>query len=364
MGLGSHLGVDIVTSAGTPVQSIGAGKVINAGWGAGWGNYITIEHTLTDGTKIWSNYGHLSSIAVAKGDTAIIGQKIGEVGNTGNSYGNHLHFQIDITDQLHPYYYVRCGTGKNPINIVNTGDCRSSLTDNTIDPIAFLETGARIQPPVFIPGTPAPTIPTAPTSATIETIKSKPLVMIDRTRIKSREELLEEEATEYLKSHRITVKLPDNGTILRSGITLGFEIESRDLGGALVTSNLPGPGITIQFDTRKVSVFPEKINILEGGQRALSLTPRGTGETVVTFMYGRTFIGQKKLSILARTEQVTTRNVELRSPRTLTLGAESDMYVSPLTPSGAYVGGNFYPERYRLEVTKGKAKFCLDTPIK
>ena len=66
MGLGSHLGVDIVTSAGTPVQSIGAGKIINAGWGAGWGNYISIEHTLIDGTKIWSNYGHLSAITVSK----------------------------------------------------------------------------------------------------------------------------------------------------------------------------------------------------------------------------------------------------------------------------------------------------------
>ncbi len=188
--------------------------------------------------------------------------------------------------------------------------------------------------------------------------------MIDRTRIKSREELLEEEATEYLKSHRITVKLPDNGTILRSGIPLGFEIESRDLGGSLVNSNLPGLGISIQFDTRKLGVFPERINILEGGRRALSLTPRGIGETVVNFMYGRTFIGQKKLSILARTEQVTTSSIELRSPRALSLGAESDIYASPLTPNGAYVGGNFYPERYRLEVTKGKAKFCLNTPLK
>ena len=192
-----------------------------------------------------------------------MGQKIGEVGNTGNSYGNHLHFQIDITDQLHPYYYVRCGAGKSPINIVNTGDCRSSLIDNTIDPIAFLETGTRTLPTTQVPGIPAPTNPIPPSSNTIEAIKTRPPVVIERTRIKSREELLEEEATEYLKSHRIAVKLPDNGTILRSGTTLGFEIESRDLGGSLVTSNLPGPGITIQFDVRKVSVFPEKVNILE-----------------------------------------------------------------------------------------------------
>lgn len=109
VGYGSHEGIDIATSAGTPVLSIGEGIIINAGWLAGWGNVITIKHTISDGKSIFSNYAHLSKVLVAKGSTVHASDIIGEVGNTGNSYGNHLHFQIDTTDQSHPYYYVTCG---------------------------------------------------------------------------------------------------------------------------------------------------------------------------------------------------------------------------------------------------------------
>jgi murein DD-endopeptidase MepM/ murein hydrolase activator NlpD len=119
IGLGSHLGVDIATSAGTPVLAIADGVVDRSDTVSGWGVVITIKHTLADKTVIYSNYAHLSQRVVSKGDSVRLGQKIGEVGNTGISYGNHLHFQIDITNQLHPYYYSSCAKGKNPINIVN-----------------------------------------------------------------------------------------------------------------------------------------------------------------------------------------------------------------------------------------------------
>jgi murein DD-endopeptidase MepM/ murein hydrolase activator NlpD len=106
VGYGSHLGVDIATAQGTPVRSIGDGEVMSAGWQSGWGNTISIKHTLTDG--IYSNYAHLLKTSVVKGARLKAGDSIGEVGNTGNSYGNHLHFQIDSTNQAHPYYYVTC----------------------------------------------------------------------------------------------------------------------------------------------------------------------------------------------------------------------------------------------------------------
>lgn len=109
VGYGSHLGVDIATAQGTPVHSIGDGVVVSAGWATGWGNIITIKHTLSDGKAIYSNYAHLSKTSVLKGSIVQAGSTIGEVGNTGNSYGNHLHFQLDTTTQAHPYYYVTCG---------------------------------------------------------------------------------------------------------------------------------------------------------------------------------------------------------------------------------------------------------------
>lgn len=109
VGYGSHLGVDIATAQGTPVLSIGEGQVLTAGWLAGWGNTVVIKHTLSDGKALYSSYAHLSKTLVAKNTTVRAGDTIGEVGNTGNSYGNHLHFQIDATNQAHPYYYVTCG---------------------------------------------------------------------------------------------------------------------------------------------------------------------------------------------------------------------------------------------------------------
>lgn len=100
--------MDIATAQGTPVQSIGDGEIISSGWLAGWGNAVSIKHTLADGKAIYSNYAHLSKTSVTKGTIVKAGTKIGEVGNTGNSEGNHLHFQIDTSNQAHPYYYVTC----------------------------------------------------------------------------------------------------------------------------------------------------------------------------------------------------------------------------------------------------------------
>jgi murein DD-endopeptidase MepM/ murein hydrolase activator NlpD len=69
VGQGSHMGVDIATSLGTPVYAIGDGEVLVAGWQSGWGNTISIKHTLDDGSNIYSNYAHLSAISVKVGDT-------------------------------------------------------------------------------------------------------------------------------------------------------------------------------------------------------------------------------------------------------------------------------------------------------
>ncbi len=98
---GGHQGTDIATAKGTPVYSIADGKVLEAGTDIGWGNYVSIEHSIR-GKKIISNYAHLSKILIEKGDSVDMGDKIGEVGSTGNSTGNHLHFQIDLPNVFHP----------------------------------------------------------------------------------------------------------------------------------------------------------------------------------------------------------------------------------------------------------------------
>ncbi|MDD3645996.1 MAG: M23 family metallopeptidase [Candidatus Gracilibacteria bacterium] len=143
VGNGGHLGTDIATSQGTPVYSIADGKVINAKSDLSWGKHVTVEHTIR-GKKVFSNYSHLSKLNVNVGDTVRAGTKVGEVGSTGNSTGNHLHFQIDLDTSFHPYYpdYKTCPYSY--YDITENGACSDQIQANTIDPLLFLETNGSI----------------------------------------------------------------------------------------------------------------------------------------------------------------------------------------------------------------------------
>lgn len=85
-----HTGIDLAAPTGTPVRSTLYGKVATTGYSNVYGNYVILTHD--DGYQ--SLYGHLSSIAVRRGQTIEQGVLIGRVGNTGYSTGSHLHFSI------------------------------------------------------------------------------------------------------------------------------------------------------------------------------------------------------------------------------------------------------------------------------
>lgn len=93
----SHAGVDISAATGTPVYSISDGKVVFAeyGYNGGYGNKIVVQHYI-NGQNYTSLYGHLSAINVNVGDIVTKDSVIGFVGNTGNSYGSHLHLNLCI----------------------------------------------------------------------------------------------------------------------------------------------------------------------------------------------------------------------------------------------------------------------------
>ena len=87
-----HTGVDLASPRGTPIYAAGDGIVEKAGWSSGYGNYTLLRHV--NGYE--TGYGHQSKIIVKPGDKVRQGQLIGYVGSTGNSTGNHLHFEIKI----------------------------------------------------------------------------------------------------------------------------------------------------------------------------------------------------------------------------------------------------------------------------
>ena len=80
---------------GEPVYSIGHGVVVYSGWNTAQGNIIQIEHTLADGSQVWSQYSHLDKRLAATGETVWRRQQIGTVGRgPNNSFTAHLHFEI------------------------------------------------------------------------------------------------------------------------------------------------------------------------------------------------------------------------------------------------------------------------------
>ncbi len=85
-----HNGLDFGIVVGTPIKSTMDGKVISAGWNdQGYGNLVIVENG-----AYRTYYAHLSSIPVAVGDSVKAGSTIGLSGNTGNSTGPHLHYEI------------------------------------------------------------------------------------------------------------------------------------------------------------------------------------------------------------------------------------------------------------------------------
>jgi murein DD-endopeptidase MepM/ murein hydrolase activator NlpD len=101
-----HLGIDISGNTGDAVLASASGVVTMAqgGYNYGYGNVIQIDH----GNGYVTVYAHLDSIGVSTCASVFAGQFIGTVGNTGNSFGSHLHFEVrEGGANINPQYVVQ-----------------------------------------------------------------------------------------------------------------------------------------------------------------------------------------------------------------------------------------------------------------
>ncbi|GAB3601274.1 M23 family metallopeptidase [Microbacterium tumbae] len=110
----SHNGADMVAPAGTPIYAAASGVVrVSSESYYGYGVGIVIDHVI-GGTRVSTLYGHMTygSRVVQAGQTVEAGQLIGLVGNTGRSYGAHLHFEVRINDSLvEPIAWLKANAG-------------------------------------------------------------------------------------------------------------------------------------------------------------------------------------------------------------------------------------------------------------
>lgn len=116
-GYSGHTGIDIgQNGSGGPIYSIGVGQVIAAGYNivSGGGNQVLIVHNY-NGQQVISSYCHMSSINVSKGQYVDASTQVGTIGQTGNAFGPHLHFELSSGD----YGWNPGGSWINPRNMVN-----------------------------------------------------------------------------------------------------------------------------------------------------------------------------------------------------------------------------------------------------
>lgn len=139
-----HNGIDISAGGTPPIVAAASGKVVKASdSGDGYGNCVIIQHS--DG--YYTLYGHMSSLNVTVGENVSQGQQIGIMGTTGNSTGNHLHFEIEKFDgdfSMAKYY---TNERLDPVNFFND-DCSSiggasglNLTNDQIKDFAIMVKG-------------------------------------------------------------------------------------------------------------------------------------------------------------------------------------------------------------------------------
>ncbi len=134
-----HHGVDILNKFGTPVHAAADGLVVFAGpdvlpvyspWANFYGNMIVLKHA----DDLYTLYGHLSKIDVKAGDGVQVGQKIGEVGQTGVAIGSHLHFEVrhgaveNYFSTLNPELWL---APENDTQNLPCGALMISITDST-----------------------------------------------------------------------------------------------------------------------------------------------------------------------------------------------------------------------------------------
>ncbi|WP_177154984.1 M23 family metallopeptidase [Glycomyces harbinensis] len=99
----NHNGVDFDAATGDAVYAAYPGTIVHAGWESGFGNLVVIDH----GDGVETYYAHNSEVLVGEGDHVEAGGQIANAGNTGHSFGSHVHFEVHVDGRpVEPLNYL------------------------------------------------------------------------------------------------------------------------------------------------------------------------------------------------------------------------------------------------------------------
>ncbi len=298
-----HDGVDIATANGTPVYAIAHGVVTFAGTQAWYGNVVKLMFSYR-GETYHAVFAHLSVINVRKWELVSQGQRLGAVGNSGNTFGAlgwyHLHLEIDKDSYGRPLYaYANCPVlqTRTLTEITNNGLCREYRKENSFDAIAFIEASQKNIPqakpdetvqvpvpdviiptpqsPIPTPPTPEVPIPSNPTSST-PVLSNKALTLRPVAASK-----LSNEAIQFLREWDIQIISYSNNimNVGQSG-SLRFDIAKKStrqpFQGALPIS------ISLISPNNWIKLSQYGVQYINNGQATIDYLPQERGYSTVS----------------------------------------------------------------------------------
>jgi len=227
------------------------------------------------------------------------------------------------------------------MTIVNQGLCRDFLTANTIDPIAFLESGV------------------VTTTAAVQAIqeKTKTAPKIEQKTIKTREQILDEEMQEFFKNHTLSVSLgvPGNNIEVGRAYTARVRVDGRN---RPFTGSLPAEGLVLAYDRAGVKLFPETIIAIENGVREFQITGIRPGKYGISFKIGKRVFLTTTVNVYKASEMLSPDQGVIINSKSIVLADEKLMGVVFRTKYASNQLDIPYGGRYILKSLTGKAKFC------
>lgn len=343
---GSHPAVDIKALAGTPVHAIANALVYKVGnQSGGFGNYVVLRHDNVPNpnnpdskTTVYSGYAHLSKVFITEGQTIYKNDIIGEVGTTGASTTNHLHFQLD--NSLAPWHLYWPFTTTDVKNAglsfwegVSAGIGKDNVYKYTYNPVEWVQDHLETQS--VIAGS-------ATSSSNLENSAVESINAVEETVIQTQSS----SEVSSLSSVNNDVSLnssDDNATddIESSVVTVGFENIKLDGTNFIIIGNNQSFDLNLTDSSGEIIENPNF-----DGELALTVSDSNLAQVSPSSLVASDFEdGIAKIKVYANREGTVKINASITTHSYESAEISLITQVKPFARFGIFSDGDFVPKR-------------------